>query len=88
MWNLFLPLSPVDVLGVPREPIEQQEDISTACYPVADPRSLLQEAFLPHQLPTADAGVQILGLFIDQVGFSKEEGHACTRAARSDQGKL
>lgn len=82
-----MPLSSVDVLGVPREPIKQQEDISTACDSVADPRSLLQEAFLPHQLPTADARVQILGLFIDQVGFSKEEGHACVRAATSDQGE-
>lgn len=78
-----MPLSSVDVLRVPREPVQQQEDVSTACHPVTDARSLLQQAVLPHQLPTADARVQILGLLIDQVGFSKEEGHACARAARS-----
>lgn len=81
----FLPLSSVDVLRGPCEPIKQQEDVSTACNPVTEPGSLLQQAFLPHQLPTADARVQILGLLIDQVGLSKEVRHACVRAARSDQ---
>lgn len=81
-----MPLSSVDVLRVPREPIKQQEDVSAACNPMTDPRSLLQQAFLPHQLPTADARVQILRLLINQVGFSKQVCHACARAARSEGG--
>lgn len=80
----FLPLSSVDVLQVPREPIQQQEDVSAACNPVTDPGPLLQQPFLPHQLPTADARVQILGLLLHQVGPSKEVRHACATAATSD----
>lgn len=79
------PLGPVDVLRVPREPIQQQEDVGAARHPVTDPGALLQQPLLPHQLPTADARVQVLGLLFDQVGFGKEVGHAYGRDARSDR---
>lgn len=77
-----MPLSAVDVLGVSCEPIKQQEDISAACDSVTNPRPLLQQTFLPHKLPTADTCVQILGLLIDQVGFSKQIRHTCERGFR------
>lgn len=53
---------------------------------MTDPRPLLQQAFLPHQLPAADARVQILGFLIDQVGFGKQVRHTCAREATRELG--
>lgn len=75
--RLVLPLSSVDVLGVARESIEQQEDVSAARDPVTNPRAFLQKTFLPHQLPAADACVKVLGLLVNQVSLSEQIGHAC-----------
>lgn len=81
----FLPLSTVDVLRVACEPIKQEEDVSAACNSVTNPRSLLQQTFLPHELPTADTCVQILGFLIHQVGFSKQIRHTCMRGLRRER---
>ena len=71
-----MPLSAVDVFGVPSEPVEHEEDVGAAGHSVTNPWSLLQQALLPHQLPAADARVQVLGLVVDQIGFSKQVRHA------------
>lgn len=74
---LVLPLSPVDVLGVARESVEQQEDVSAARDPVTNPRAFLQQTFLPNQFRAADTCVKVLGFLVDQVSLSKQIGHAC-----------
>lgn len=66
------PLCPVYVFGVPSEPVEQQEHVSTPSHPMANARALLQEAFLPGELSTADTSVQILRLLGNQVSFGKQ----------------
>lgn len=81
-WSVFLPLSTVNVLGVARESIQQEEDVSAACDSVTNPRSFLQQAFLPHELAAADARVQVLRLLIDQIGFCKKIRHTCARRRR------
>lgn len=79
---MFLPLSSVDVLGVSREPVEQKEHVRAARHAVTNPGSFFQQTFLPHELPAADARVQILGLLIDQVGLGEKVRHTCTRGRR------
>lgn len=80
----FLPLSTVDVFGVPCEPIQQEEDVSAARNSVTNPRPFLQQTFLPNELATADNRVQILGLLIDQIGFRKKIRHTCGTGWRYD----
>ena len=79
-----MPLSTVDVFGVPCEPIQQEEDVSAARDPVTNPGPFLQQTFLPHKLAAADARVQILGLLVDQIGFREKIRHTCRTPWRCD----
>lgn len=80
----FLPLSTVDVFRVACEPKQQEEDVSAACNSMTDPRSFLQQTFLPNKFSAADACIKILGLLIDQVSFGKKIGHTCVRVRRRE----
>lgn len=74
-----MPLSTVDVFGVACEPIKQEEDICAACNSVTNPRTFLQQTFLPYEFSTSNAFIQVLWLLIDQIGFCEKVRHTCKR---------
>lgn len=83
-------MRPVDVFGVSGETVEQQEDVSAAGHPVANPWPLLQQALLPRKFPTPDTGVQVLWFFGNQISFGKQIGNSCENIGdiRGDFGAL
>lgn len=75
----------VDIFRVSCKTVQKKEDIGTASYTMANPWPLLQQAFLPCQLPTPDTCVQVLRFLGNEISFGKQISNSWSAVAPVDK---